>query len=51
MLAGRDYVLPEDIQEVLPAIIGHRLTLVMEQEGQTNIGINPAHRLLELTPV
>ena len=51
MLAGRDYVLPEDIQDVLPAIIGHRLTLAMEQEGETNIGSNPAHRLLELTPV
>lgn len=50
-LAGRNYVLPEDIQDVLPAIIGHRLTLAMEQEGETNIGINPAHRLLELTPV
>jgi len=51
MLDGRDYVLPEDIQDVLPAIIGHRLTLAMEQDGETNIGINPAHRLLELTPV
>lgn len=51
MLAGRDYVLPEDIQDVLPAIIGHRLTLAMEQEGETNIGSNPAHHLLELTPV
>ena len=45
LLAGRDYVLPEDIQDVLPAIIGHRLTLAMEQEGETNIGINPAHQI------
>ena len=51
MIAGRDYVIPEDVQDVLPAIIGHRLTLAMDQEGETNIGMNPAHRLLEITPV
>lgn len=51
LLAGRDYVLPEDIQDVLPAVIGHRLTMAMDQEGQVNIGMNPAHRLLEITPV
>jgi len=51
MIAGRDYVIPEDVQDVLPAIIGHRLTLAMDHEGETNIGVNPAHRLLEITPV
>ena len=51
LLAGRDYVLPEDIQDVLPAVIGHRLTMAMDQEGQVNIGMNPAHRLLEITAV
>ena len=25
MLAGRDYVIPEDVQAVLPAVVGHRL--------------------------
>lgn len=25
LLSGRDYVLPEDLQQVLPAVIGHRL--------------------------
>ena len=24
-LAGRDYVIPEDIQAVLPSVVGHRL--------------------------
>ena len=24
-LAGRDYVIPEDVQAVLPAVVGHRL--------------------------
>ncbi len=51
MLAGRDYVIPEDVQDVLPAIIGHRLTLAMDQEGHVNIGMNPADKLLEITPV
>ena len=51
LLAGRDYVLPEDIQDVLPAMIGHRFTLAMDQEGHVNIGLNPAYRLLEITPV
>ena len=50
-LNDRDYVLPEDIQAVLPAVIGHRLTLAMDQDGKINIGENPAHRLLEMTPV
>lgn len=51
MLAGRDYVIPEDVQQVLPAIIGHRLTLARDQEGHVNIGMNPADKLLEITPV
>ncbi|MEE5118697.1 AAA family ATPase [Pseudomonas alliivorans] len=25
MLAGRDYVIPEDVQSVLPSVVGHRL--------------------------
>ncbi|MFW2438279.1 MAG: AAA family ATPase [Arenicellales bacterium] len=51
MLAGRDYVIPEDVQDVLPAIIGHRLTLARDLEGHVNIGTNPADRLLEITPL
>jgi MoxR-like ATPase len=51
LLNDRKYVMPEDIQAVLPAVIGHRLTIVQDQEGQVNIGVNPAHRLLEITPL
>jgi MoxR-like ATPase len=51
LLAGREFVMPEDIQDILPATIGHRFSLSMEQEGHVNIGLNPAHRLLEITPV
>ncbi len=50
MLAGRDYVIPEDVQDVLPAVIGHRLSLMSDLEGHVNVG-NPADRLLELTPL
>ncbi|MNT33879.1 hypothetical protein D3C72_1698270 [compost metagenome] len=25
LLAGRDYVIPEDVQAVLPSVVGHRL--------------------------
>lgn len=51
MLAGRDYVIPEDVQDVLPAIIGHRLKPAMDQEGHVDIGMNAAEKLLEITPV
>ena len=32
-LAGRDYVLPEDIQAVLPSVVGHRLREVADPAG------------------
>jgi MoxR-like ATPase len=51
MLAERDYVIPEDIQDVLPAIIGHRMSMAMANEGQVNIGKNPGFRLLDITPL
>ena len=51
LLNDRQYVMPEDIQAVLPAVIGHRLTMLQDHEGQVNVGVNPAHRLLEITPV
>ena len=34
-LAGRDYVIPEDVQVVLPAVVGHRLR---EQNSANGIG-------------
>ncbi|WP_258164350.1 MoxR family ATPase [Pseudomonas sp. 19064969] len=35
LLAGRDYVIPEDVQAVLPAVAGHRLR---DQAGPTGHG-------------
>jgi len=32
-LAGRDYVIPEDIQAVLPSVVGHRLREVADPAG------------------
>jgi MoxR-like ATPase len=32
-LAGRDYVIPEDIQAVLPAVVGHRLREAADPSG------------------
>lgn len=32
-LAGRDYVIPEDVQVVLPAVVGHRLHDQASQQG------------------
>jgi MoxR-like ATPase len=34
-LAGRDYVIPEDIQAVLPAVVGHRLREVADPSGHS----------------
>jgi len=35
LLAGRDYVIPEDVQAVLPAVVGHRLR---ERADPTGLG-------------
>ena len=42
LMQGRDYAIPEDIQAVLPGVIGHRL---QPAPGQENAG-DPAARLL-----
>ena len=32
-MQGRDYVVPEDVQMVLPGVIGHRLAAMAEQQN------------------
>ncbi len=44
LLAGRDYVLPEDVQAILPAVVDHRLVL---SEGR----VAPSALLLERVDV
>lgn len=47
LMYGRDYVVPEDVQAVLPGIIGHRLiTTTGQQDTQTVVG-----QLLEEVPI
>lgn len=49
LLAGRDFVLPEDIQAVMPAVIGHRLhpgDEYLEQSQESLVG-----RLIEAVPL
>ncbi|HDP88958.1 MAG TPA: MoxR family ATPase [Thioalkalivibrio sp.] len=48
LLAGRDYVLPDDVQAVLPAVAGHRLHPVEDE------GLHPAEvvaRLIAQVPI
>lgn len=47
LMHGRDGVLPEDIQAVLPGVVGHRLRLKPDRDG----GMDVASRLLEAVPV
>ncbi|MDX5333992.1 MAG: MoxR family ATPase [Gammaproteobacteria bacterium] len=42
LLAGRDYVLPEDVQAVLPSVAGHRLHPVEDE------GLRPAEVVAQL---
>ena len=47
LLAGRDHVLPEDVQAVLPAVAAHRLPLAGEQRSADEI----ARSLIEAVPL
>ncbi|HEX5539828.1 MAG TPA: MoxR family ATPase [Methylophilaceae bacterium] len=42
MMAGRDYALPEDVQAVLPGVVGHRLQAA---SGMDSLGDGAAHLL------
>jgi len=37
LMQGRDYAIPEDVQTVLPSIIGHRLITTSEYESTQNL--------------
>ncbi len=49
LLEGRAYVLPEDIQSVLPAVVGHRLS--RDFEAREHARGDPAAELLEQVPI
>jgi MoxR-like ATPase len=46
LMEGRDYLLPEDLQVVLPSVVGHRLRLTEEQPS-----FDPAAHLIAMVPV
>ena len=51
LLAGREFVLPDDVAAVAPAVLAHRLTVELEQElrGATRDGV--VAEVLEAVPV
>ncbi len=49
LLAGRDHVLPEDVQAVLPAVAGHRLQPAVDHDTQSSEDLLAA--LLDSVPV
>ncbi|MDH5377258.1 MAG: MoxR family ATPase, partial [Gammaproteobacteria bacterium] len=50
-LNGRDFVLPEDIQDLIPDVLRHRLILSFEAEAQGQTADSVVQHLLELVPV
>jgi len=49
LLEGRDHVLPEDVQTVLPGVVGHRLRGAAEPAGESPEHL--AERLLGAVPI
>ncbi|MDE1461111.1 AAA family ATPase [Spartinivicinus poritis] len=48
-MAGRDYLIPEDVQMVLPAVVEHRLREHSDMQGRTGEALG--QRLLQAVPV
>ena len=49
MLEGREYVVPEDVQAVLPSVVGHRLRAINEPDGTDSNAL--AELLLRQVPI
>ncbi|MEA1050899.1 MoxR family ATPase [Lamprobacter modestohalophilus] len=49
MVEGRDYVAPDDIQQVLPAVVPHRLAQETEQGARTDSTV--AAQILDAVPI
>jgi MoxR-like ATPase len=50
-LAGRDYVLPEDVQSLAPDVLRHRVLLAYEAEAEGTRVDDVVRRLLERVPL
>jgi MoxR-like ATPase len=52
LVEGRDYVVPDDIKRLTPAVLAHRLvTRSMRQDGSANAAEEIVHDILAQTPV
>jgi MoxR-like ATPase len=49
LLAGRSSVLPEDVQAVLPAVVGHLLRTAGEVTGSSTLALG--RRIIESVPI
>lgn len=51
LLEGRDFVRPDDIRAVAPAVIGHRLVLDLDQQLRGATAASVVERLLDRVPL
>jgi MoxR-like ATPase len=49
--AGRDYVLPDDVRSVAPAVLGHRVIIAPEARAAGVTGGEVVQEALDETPV
>ena len=45
-LAGRDYVLPEDIKEMTPDVLNHRIILTYEAEAENITSVEIINKIV-----
>lgn len=51
LLAGRDFVTPDDVKQVAPAVLAHRITLAAEAEMEGLLAERAVERLLDAAKV
>ena len=51
VLRGRDYVVPQDVKDLAPRVLGHRIILASEAGAQTHAEEAVIARLLDAVPV
>jgi len=51
LIAGRDFVAPDDVKQVAPAVLAHRITLTAEAEMEGLVAERAVERLLDAAKV
>ena len=51
LLAGRDYLVPDDVKAVAPSVLAHRLILAPEGRSSALTGEDVVREALARTPV